>query len=440
MKRNCLSIVIAILLCTAICTSIRAATDSIPAYQLTVDELFRLGTENSLKLRSSRLNERLEAEQVKTARRNRLPQIGVGLAAGYMGQPIVFRRGLAEATQLEAPDWKHDYEAQIVQPLYQGGAVSLNIEREKAEHRIAEIVLEGNEAEMKLEYLRRYLDLFLLYKERDVYDRNIAEAERRQTDIHNMYEEGLVTSNDEIRSDLQLTQYRLDRRVTDDNIRVASTTLDILLGLDKGMVILPDTAILSRAAVPLQPFGFYMDEALRNYPGMKMARENVRLSQVEVALAKTDYLPKLNIVANYALTRPLSTTLEDKFLQNWDIGLSLSFNLSAFYQNKVKERKIGMKLSQAALEEAWQELSISINEAYSLHRQSVDRIQTLELAVEEAEENFRIVRNRYMSQLSILTDLLDAESVLLESELQLTSARVNAVYTYCQLLQACGRL
>ncbi|MCH5231958.1 MAG: TolC family protein, partial [Muribaculaceae bacterium] len=79
-------------------------------------------------------------------------------------------------------------------------------------------------------------------------------------------------------------------------------------------------------------------------------------------------------------------------------------------------------------------------ENYSLHRQALDRIKTLELSVKEAQENYRIVNNRYMSQLSILTDLLDAESVLMDSELQLTGAQVNALFTYCQLLQVCGKL
>ena len=39
-----------------------------------------------------------------------------------------------------------------------------------------------------------------------------------------------------------------------------------------------------------------------------------------------------------------------------------------------------------------------------------------------------------------LTDLLDANSVRLDVELQLTAARTRVVYTYYQLLRACGRL
>ena len=45
-----------------------------------------------------------------------------------------------------------------------------------------------------------------------------------------------------------------------------------------------------------------------------------------------------------------------------------------------------------------------------------------------------------MNQLAILTDLLDANSVRLEVALQLTAARTRVVYTYYQLLRACGKI
>ena len=60
--------------------------------------------------------------------------------------------------------------------------------------------------------------------------------------------------------------------------------------------------------------------------------------------------------------------------------------------------------------------------------------------VKQAEENYRIMQNRYLNQLAILTDLLDANSVRLNAELQLTSARTRVIYTYYQLERACGRL
>ena len=68
------------------------------------------------------------------------------------------------------------------------------------------------------------------------------------------------------------------------------------------------------------------------------------------------------------------------------------------------------------------------------------RVEALKLSVRQAQENYRIMQNRYLNQLAILTDLLDANSVLLNAELQLTNARTHVIYTYYQLQKACGRL
>lgn len=44
-----------------------------------------------------------------------------------------------------------------------------------------------------------YLDLFCLYKQRIVLQRNISESERRLSDIRRMKEEGIITNNDVLR-------------------------------------------------------------------------------------------------------------------------------------------------------------------------------------------------------------------------------------------------
>ena len=78
--------------------------------------------------------------------------------------------------------------------------------------------------------------------------------------------------------------------------------------------------------------------------------------------------------------------------------------------------------------------------AYLKHYEARERVKALELSVRQAEENYRIMRNRYLGQLAILTDLLDADNLRLDAELRLTTARTQVVYTYYRLQRAIGRL
>lgn len=231
---------------------------------LSLGELFRLGSENSLRLNASRIQEAIAGEQVRDAQAGQLPDIRVAATAGYLGQPVVFRQGISRATRPDSPDWLQNYNLSIVQPVWQGGRIRYGIERAALQKQIAALATTDDEAAVKMILLRQYLDLFSLYKQKEVFARNIEEAGRRLADIRQMKKEGLVTLNDEIRSELELNDFRLGYRETDDNISLVSQQLDILLGLDETLLLEPDTAPLS-SAFALIDYESYVDQAYAAY-------------------------------------------------------------------------------------------------------------------------------------------------------------------------------
>jgi outer membrane protein TolC len=91
-------------------------------------------------------------------------------------------------------------------------------------------------------------------------------------------------------------------------------------------------------------------------------------------------------------------------------------------------------------EQEKQTIRTEIKAAYLKHEETEDRIGALQESLAQSKENYRIEKNKYYNQLSILTDLLDATATLLNVELQLTAAKTNAIYTYYQLLKASGNL
>lgn len=419
---------------------------SIPAaaqqtHDLTLNDLFRLGTQNSLLLQAAQLQQEMTVTREKNAKTGRLPDILVGGTTGYIGQPAVFKQGLAHPDRPDMPDWSHNYKVEVTQPLYRGGRIRSTIKRATLEREKAALSRADEEAAVKIQLLRQYLDLFTLYKQREALARNIEESTRRLADIRRMRKEGLLTRNDEIRSELQLTNDQLARREADNNLTIVSQQLDVLLGLDETLLLRPDTALLSRP-VPLQSCDYYIEEGYTRYPGLQMARTDTRLAQTDIRLAQADYLPALSLRAANTLARPLANTMDDLFSNNWNVALCLTYNLSSLYQNrhKVREARQYVNWQENRQEQIKQQIRIRVRSAYLRHKEAIDRVGALRLSVRQAEENYRIVQNRYLNQLSILTDLLDASSVRLEAEMQLTDARSEAVYTYYQLLRECGKL
>ena len=81
--------------------SAKAQTDSL---FLSVDQLFERGVQHSLQLQADALKEAMAQERTRTARTSSLPDLQVGLKGGFVGQPLVWERGLSGPTYPDIPD------------------------------------------------------------------------------------------------------------------------------------------------------------------------------------------------------------------------------------------------------------------------------------------------------------------------------------------------
>ena len=408
---------------------------------LSVDSLFSLGMESNLQLRAAMIEERMAQIRSTASRNALLPDVSIDLQAGYIGQPIVFERGLSGATRPESPHWRQNYAISIDQPIYHGGRIRTAIKQADIEHTIANLQTTDNEADIKLALLQQYMNLFSYYKQREVLERNIEESEVRLKDIKKMKEEGIITNNDVLRSELQLTTDRLSLTEAENNIELCSMQLDILLGIDESLLIIPDTTLLAQTHM-LPDYESCVADAYENNPKMQIARQQSALARTQTQAARNEYLPQISLYADNTLARPITRTMADQFSNSWNVGVRISYSLSSLYKNRknVSERRSNELYYQNEEERMKQSLRVTIRQAYIDHAEALQRVQALNLSVEQARENYRIVQNRYLGQLAILTDLLDANSVLLSAELELTVAKVTALYTYYELLNACGRL
>ena len=417
---------------------IMAQTDSL---FLTVEQLFEKGVQHNLQLQADIMKESMARERAKTARAAQFPELQIGLKGGVVGQLVVWEHGLSDPMYPDAPDWSQNYTIDFSQPLYQGGKIRSTIRKADMEKQFAGLQTLTDQAEIKLGLLNRYMNLFSLFKQREVLVRNIEESELRLQDIRRMKKEGLITNNDVLRSEMQLTGDRLALQETENSISLVSQQLDILLGQDENLLLSPDTTLLYQA-VALQSYDDYIVQAYANDPAMKLLRTQTDLARNEIRITRSAFLPNVSMYASNTLARPVSRTLADMYNNNWNVGISVSYPLSSLYKNnhKVKESKMMVSLRENEEEQKMQGIRKAVRSAFLRHQEALQRVEALKLSVRQAEENYRIMQNRYLNQLAILTDLLDANSVRLDVELQLVTARTRVIYTYYQLQKACGRL
>ena len=425
-----------------LCTSGAVQAQPADTIRLTVEQLFDRGTSCNLQLQADLLKERMAEERRKDARKQAYPDVEVELAGGVIGQPVVFLHGLTDPTYPETPDWSQDYGIVFRQPIYKSGKITLGIQKAELERQIAVLETAEDDASVKLGLLQQYLNLFCLYKQQELLSYKIRESERRLIDIRQMKREGLITNNDVLRSELQLTDDQLALTEVNDGILLVSQQLAILLALDEEAVIRPDEQFLDHVVPEVEDYERYVSAAYAANPAMQVLGKRIELSRNNIRYVRSDNLPSLYLEGGNTFARPITRTMVDLYNNAWRIGLTLNIPVSAFYKNRHRraeaEQQLRLAINQE--EQGRQQIRMQIRTAFLKHKEALERAARMKLSIEQARENYRIMENRYMNQLAILTDLLDANSVRLNVELQLTAARTRVIYTYYQLQKACGRL
>jgi outer membrane protein TolC len=124
------------------------------------------------------------------------------------------------------------------------------------------------------------------------------------------------------------------------------------------------------------------------------------------------------------------------------VGVGVNYNISSLYNAR---HTIGVAQAQVAQQQEMlvlqrQNIENEVNSAFIKHNEAKLRSESFGQGIRLANENYRIVEKKYLAQLALLTDMLDATNAKLDAELQKTNADANIIYTYYQLQRLAGNL
>jgi outer membrane protein TolC len=154
---------------------------------------------------------------------------------------------------------------------------------------------------------------------------------------------------------------------------------------------------------------------------MKIADLEVETAEKEVKLTRADYYPSLDLRANY-YKRGDDPSLDGGpgiyKDEEWDVTAMASWTFWEWGKTRYGAQEKLRRLSQARLNRIGVEDNIrqQVKEAYLTVKAAENAILTVEKAVEQAEENYRMNQERYKEQVATSTDVLDAQTLLTRTQ------------------------
>jgi outer membrane protein len=83
-------------------------------------------------------------------------------------------------------------------------------------------------------------------------------------------------------------------------------------------------------------------------------------------------------------------------------------------------------------------VKIEIKQKMLNYQKAQEKIALSQQAIEQAQENFNITKNKYDAGLVIMSDYLDADVTLLQTRINLTTAKAESMIAWYELQQATG--
>lgn len=410
--------------------------------KLTVEELFSLVIENNPTLSVSKAGVKIAKQNVEVAKNLKLPDVNISANAFYIGDGLLINKDFSKTTTVKMPHFGNSYAIEATQLIWKGGMVQHTIEAKSLQEDLATLNYQFNEQNIKLLSLGYYLDLYKLQNQASVYRKNIQLAEQRLQNISRFYKEGMVTRNDVIRGELQISNLNLALQVIENNAQILNKQLLVALGLSDGIQIVADENLLQTGS-GVSPLDFYRSNGI-NHPLVLMSQKGIELSEAATKITKSERLPTLAAFVGNKLQRPITTTSPalDMYSNGWNVGLSLSYDIGSLYKSskKIQTNRYELEKAKAQENEAGKMIEVAINAAYIKYKETRSQNTTLAKNRDLTEENYRIMESKYNNQLAILLDMIDASNAKLDAELQYTNSEINIVFAYYKLLKESGKI
>lgn len=410
--------------------------------RLTLTDVFtRIENENRTMAMLRTAQEAAE-EGIKSAKNARYPEINAELNVSYIGDCFLTDRNFSNYTKAPSPHFGNGFTLEAQQVVYAGGAVNAAVKLAEHEGHMSEAVISKSRQGLRLMAAGEYLDLFRTDNSIKVYKEDIALTTKLIEEINARREQGLALAADVTRYELRLEMLKLDLVRLQNTREIMNYRLVNSLGLPEGTVI--SSILGDEEDMRDRSRQNWQEIAADASPEMKVSGIKADMALTRQKLVRSERLPKIAVVAYENFNGPITFEIPpiDKNLNIWYVGLGIRYNFSSLYKSghKLKQAAIEVRQAEQARNVTEENLRNDVQKAYADYMQSYVELETSEKSLQLADENYERIHDRYMEQLVLVTDMLDAFNMKLDAELGVSAANAEIQYRLCCLRYAAGIL
>ena len=419
---------------------------------MTISQLFQKVEDNSKSLRTSLSGVEAAHLGIESAKSKKLPDLDASLSFSYIGNALITDRDFSNVHGLKSPHFGNNFAFQAQQVVYAGGAINAGIKLAELGKQQAEVGVKLTRQQIRFIALGQYLDLYKIDNRIKVYEKNIELTRQLIDDIKEKQTHGMALKNDITRYELQMESLKLGLTALRNNRNILNHQLCNTLGMNQDsqmnqgnqeIQIIPDATIADKT-YGKEGEAYWQTAGTLNSPLLEQSSNAIRIAEQKEKIAKSVLLPKVAFVAADNFDGPILFELPpvDKNLNVWYVGVGVKYSLSSLFKSNKRIKQAAVETRQAKEAHAVQaeQLNNNVQAAYVQYQQTYVELETQRKSVELAQQNYDVMNARYLSQLALVTDMVDASNLKLNAELSEVDARINIVYAYYRMKYVAGEI
>lgn len=323
-------------------------------------------------------------------------------------------------------------QANLSMPLFAGFKVHNAVKAGENNLKAAEYSSLNENEKLALETIVTYVSLYKAKKVVDLIEESQKNAAQRVKDFTAMEKNGLLARNDLLKAQLQESNVQLSLEEARKNAEILNYRLITLLKLPE------ETRIhISEADLGMVPSNMTPEE--NNRKDLEALKFQAKAAQNGIKFAKGDYYPSIAIVGGY-MALDVQNALSISNAMN--IGVGVSYNLAEIFKNKsdVKVAESKARELEKTIDIASDKIKIQVRNAEQDYDLALRKLEVYTTSVQQAVENYRIVKDKYDNGLVDTNDLLEADLQQLQTKLEMANAKAGIIQKYFELLGAQGNL
>ena len=417
------------------------AQDKSTARNLSMSEAIDLSLKNSkqLKLSSAKVEEAVANH--KQMWDNHLPDASISGSYIKLNTPDVNMKlklgGSSSGGALKVDQITYAM-ANVTMPLFSGFRIKYGVESAKYLEQAAKLDADNDKEEVIQNTISAYSNLYKSLKTIDLIKENLKQQQQRVTDFSNLEKNGLIARNDLLKAQLQQSNIELSLLDAQNNYNIACINMNLMLGLPEDASLLPD----SNGFIKQYEEGSIVqweEAAMKNRKDFEALSYREKAAKASIKSTKGEYYPGLALTGGLiAADIPNVVTINSAA----NIGVGLKYDMASLWKTGAKVDAAKARLHQLEANEGMlnDRVHLQINQSYQNYILSRRKIDVYQKAIEQANENYRITKNKYDNNLVNTTDLLDADVAQLQANLNYMFAKADAAVAYKKLQQTAGTL